>query len=62
MRTSKLSGRSYTGVILGLLRWCRALLTVCLAYSLTTSAIAFYIAAARFVIDGVEGSSLLILG
>ena len=61
IRTSELSGRLYTKVILNLLQWCRALLTVCLAHSLTISAIAFRITAAQSVMDKAGGFSLFIL-
>ena len=60
-RTLELSGRLYTEVMLGLLRWYRALLTTYLARSLTILAIAFCITAAYSVIDGAGGSRLLIL-
>ena len=60
-RTLELSKRSYTRVILSPLQQYRALLTVYLAYSLTISAIAFCIAAARSVMDGAGESSLFIL-
>ena len=60
MRTLELSGRLYTEVILSLLQWCRALLTVYLAHNLTILTIAFYITAAQSVTDRVGGSSLLI--
>ena len=62
IRTLELSGRLYTKVVLGLLRQYRALLIVYLARSLTISAIAFYIIAARSIIDGVGGSRFLSLG
>ena len=61
IRTLELSGRLYTKVVLGLLQQYRVLLIVCLAYSLTISAIAFRIIAACSIIDGVGGSRLLIL-
>ena len=60
-RTLELSRRLYTRVVLGLLQWYRALLTVYLAYSLTILAIAFCITATCSVIDGVGESKLLIL-
>ena len=62
IRTLELSRRLYTKVVLGPLRQYRALLIVCLAYSLTISAIAFCIAAAYSVINRAGGSRLLILG
>ena len=58
IKTLKLSKKLYTKVVLGLLQWCKVLLTAYLAYSLTISAITFRIAAAYSIIDGVKGSSL----
>src|SRR6266487_3447640 len=60
--TSKLRGKSCTGVVSGPFRWRKALLTDLRACNLAISAIALRTAVARTVIEGAGGSKLVIRG
>ena len=58
--TSKLRGRSWVVVIDRPFYWLSALSTYFFALILMISSIAFFIAAARYIIEGAGGSSLFI--
>jgi len=58
--TSKLRGRSWIIVIDRPFHWFSILLTYFLALILTISSIAFFIAAACYIVDGTSGLSSLI--